>query len=749
MRSTLGPRCVAIVCLSAFGCGAAAPPRPMQLRRVTLYQNGIGYFERTGHVAGGALALAFARPELDDVLKTLTVIDRLGGAVATVDVPTTEAKAKTVAIRVRLAATRIHDLLVGYAVPTPTWKAAYRVVLDAKSPSALLQGWAMVSNRSQEDWRGVELTLATGAPMSFAQDLATPQYVRRPDVTGRLVAPTVLGPVTGETSSAGDRDADGILDAEDRCPDEPEDADAFADADGCPDPDNDRDGIADADDLCPDDGETHNGGDDLDGCPDRGRVVVTSSAFTVLDRIVFAAGSDALAPASAQLLDAIAATLRAHPEIVLVELGGHTAADEPEPWGLAARRAEAVRAALVARGVARPRLEITPYGATSPLDTQETPAGRARNRRVELLILKRAEDTPPRRPSTTPRLDAAAMQASAQPRTRPASVAGAVRYTLTEPVSIPRGASSMVSILNAQIRGEDVFLFRPDANAPGSDRHPFRAARLENSSGYTLEPGPIAIFAGGTFVGDSLLSRLHVGETAWIPYAVAGGTVVAVVTADAERPVRLVALRRGVLTVENAGVRTTRYAIAPGPHPARTIYLRHAKAAGYDARDLPPEAVDQGDAYLIPLPLVPGRQSTLTVEERQPRRQSVGLLDAGRTELGVYLEGTDLPPALAERVQAALRLRTELGTLDDELATLRERIADTAARGRELRASLATLDKVRGADALRKQLVASLAETAAAADAHARLLARKLEAHAAKRNTLQIALRELTLEEAP
>ena len=71
-----------------LGCGAARP-HPMALRRVILYQNGIGYFERSGHLAGKSLRLTFARPELDDVLKTLTVIDRVGAAgVTTVDVPT-------------------------------------------------------------------------------------------------------------------------------------------------------------------------------------------------------------------------------------------------------------------------------------------------------------------------------------------------------------------------------------------------------------------------------------------------------------------------------------------------------------------------------------------------------------------------------------------------------------------------------------------------------------------------------------
>ncbi|HET7505419.1 MAG TPA: OmpA family protein [Kofleriaceae bacterium] len=61
-----------------------------------------------------------------------------------------------------------------------------------------------------------------------------------------------------------DRDRDGIPDALDRCPDEPEDRDGFADDDGCPDPDNDGDGVPDRDDRCVD----ASGLPELRGCPD-------------------------------------------------------------------------------------------------------------------------------------------------------------------------------------------------------------------------------------------------------------------------------------------------------------------------------------------------------------------------------------------------------------------------------------------------------------------------------------------------
>jgi len=66
----------------------------------------------------------------------------------------------------------------------------------------------------------------------------------------------------------GDRDGDGLVGSADRCPNDAEDKDGFADNDGCPDPDNDGDGIADAVDRCPTQAEDRDGVQDADGCPD-------------------------------------------------------------------------------------------------------------------------------------------------------------------------------------------------------------------------------------------------------------------------------------------------------------------------------------------------------------------------------------------------------------------------------------------------------------------------------------------------
>jgi len=71
--------------------------------------------------------------------------------------------------------------------------------------------------------------------------------------------------------SGHDQDGDGIPDALDKCPNDPEDKDGFEDEDGCPDKDNDQDGIPDAKDKCPNEAEDKDGFEDDDGCPEPDR----------------------------------------------------------------------------------------------------------------------------------------------------------------------------------------------------------------------------------------------------------------------------------------------------------------------------------------------------------------------------------------------------------------------------------------------------------------------------------------------
>jgi hypothetical protein len=83
---------------------------------------------------------------------------------------------------------------VGYIQETPIWKTTYRLVLSDEKP--LIQGWAIVENTSEEDWKDVRLSLVSGRPISFTMDLYQPLYVPRPQEELELFAslrPQVYG----------------------------------------------------------------------------------------------------------------------------------------------------------------------------------------------------------------------------------------------------------------------------------------------------------------------------------------------------------------------------------------------------------------------------------------------------------------------------------------------------------------------------------------------------------------------------
>lgn len=109
-------------------------------------------------------------------------------------------------VRLELRGSGERRVRVGYVVETPIWKTSYRLLLPPEAGGkALLQGWALVENQTDGDWSDVRLTLVSGRPLSFVQDLYQPLYASRPVVQPELYAN--LRPQTyGAGLEAGEKD---------------------------------------------------------------------------------------------------------------------------------------------------------------------------------------------------------------------------------------------------------------------------------------------------------------------------------------------------------------------------------------------------------------------------------------------------------------------------------------------------------------------------------------------------------------
>src|SRR3954469_21414770 len=86
------PSFVSLFALAILGCGGARSPYAttggaLQLSKVVLYRNGVGYFERGGHVDGDALVVRVRKDQVNDLLKSLTVVEKSNGRAVSVSMP--------------------------------------------------------------------------------------------------------------------------------------------------------------------------------------------------------------------------------------------------------------------------------------------------------------------------------------------------------------------------------------------------------------------------------------------------------------------------------------------------------------------------------------------------------------------------------------------------------------------------------------------------------------------------------------
>ncbi|MCC7409781.1 MAG: hypothetical protein IT442_17075, partial [Phycisphaeraceae bacterium] len=446
---------VSLVMMAVCTTGGA---EVMPLHRAVLYFSGVGYFEHRGEVSGGAtIELPFRTGQINDVLKSLVVLDPSGragsvnygsadpldkalssfsidvrpeslhallgrargasvevegpqsakGAILGVEARTekhddtevtryilnlltdkgleaielesvhavrftdpklqdelrkalslvAEARdADARPVEVRLEGEEKRSVRIGYLVESPVWKTSYRLDLSGDKP--LLQGWAIVENTSDADWNDIELSLVSGRPISFVQDLFTPLYLQRP-----LVRP---------------------------------------------------------------------------------------ENYAFLQPRLYDEG--------------IAAGMPAAP---------------PSPMVMSkARRLEARSGQNMAADKAA-------SGGAMELEASVTPAYVG--------------------------LDATMQAAAAADR-----VGEYFQFTIKEPVSIPRRRSAMLAILNQPVEAERISIY----NASVLPKHPLAGAKLVNSTGLSLPAGPVTVFDGGAYAGDARIDDTTMGQERLLSFAV-------------------------------------------------------------------------------------------------------------------------------------------------------------------------------------------------------------------------------------
>jgi chaperonin cofactor prefoldin len=306
-------------------------------------------------------------------------------------------------------------------------------------------------------------------------------------------------------------------------------------------------------------------------------------------------------------------------------------------------------------------------------------------------------------------------------------------YRIAQPVTIRKDESAMLPFLQQAIDSRKLLIYS-DHSSP----HPTNAAELTNSTGKTLDGGPITVYDGGAYGGEALMETLKAGDKRLISYAVDLGTRITEAFKNKAAVVREIHANRGMMTVKSAMEETRTYTIRNVDQKAKTLILEHPSRDGYTLLNQKP-AEKTASAYRFEIALASGASQEFAVNEERVFDQSYQVTNVTPDFLGAYIQNRTLSDAGRRQLQRISEEKSQVADNDHAIEDNRNQIRDLSSDEDRIRQNINSLNNVSS----QQQLVQSYAKQL---DAHEQRLAALRDSQAdlnKKRAALQSELNKL------
>ncbi len=439
------------------------------------------------------------------------------------------------------------EMVVSYVIAAPIWKTTYRVVLDTEG-KPFFQGWAIIDNVSDEDWQNVQLSLVSGSPVSFIQNLQKPLYRYRPII-----------PIPEDLNL------------------DPQVYDAEREAGS-------GSGIGSSSGM-------GSGGGNGTGNGDAGGV-----------------------PPSPASKDSVQTTVS---DVLMNQQGGvQTAATGSELGDL-------------------------------------------------------------------------------------------FEYRIENPVTVSRNRSALIPIVQTKMDGERVSIFNESVRA---DR-PMGGMMLTNTTPLTFEGGSMTVLDRDAYAGEALMERLKPKEQRLISFALDLGTRISVESTGDTRPAQLIKTVNGVFQVHYFKIEKKTYCLTNQTDREKIIYVEHPVRKGWGLSDetAKPEIVTD-KFYRFLILLKPFEKNEFQVSERQGLMDSYSLSNFTGDQLKLFIAKQYIDDTTKAKLERLIDIRSQIAETDRKLASFDEEVEKIEADQKRLRENIEALSKTPEAKALIERYIAKANE---------------------------------------
>lgn len=280
-------------------------------------------------------------------------------------------------------------------------------------------------------------------------------------------------------------------------------------------------------------------------------------------------------------------------------------------------------------------------------------------------------------------------------------------YRIGQPVTIRKNESAMLPFLQQKIDARKLLIY-----SRGASNHPTNAAELTNTTGKTLDGGPITVYDGGAYAGEALMETLKSGDKRLISYAVDLGTRITEKFGSKEAMVRELHAARGILSTRMAAEETTVYTIRNVDQKPKTLIVEHPLRREYSLLNQKPQE-RTSSAYRFEVRLGPETTETLPVSEERVFDTSYQIATMTPDDLFVYVRNKSLSDAGRKQLQQIADRKTALAEADQHLREVKAEIGETDTDQERLRRNIESLNQVSS----QQQLVQEYARKLAAQEA--------------------------------
>jgi hypothetical protein len=260
------------------------------------------------------------------------------------------------------------------------------------------------------------------------------------------------------------------------------------------------------------------------------------------------------------------------------------------------------------------------------------------------------------------------------------------QYVVDRPVDLARQKSALLPIVNKDVEGKRVSIYNPAVQA----KHPLLGLKFKNTTGMPLTQGPITVFEGSVYAGDTRVLDLQPDEERLVSYAIDLGTEVSVKPGTNTARITSVKAVKGIVTTHTVVREERVYDVSNRSTTDRTLLIEHPNRKGQGFAfigDHKPKE-EAADVYRFEVPVAAKKDLTYTVTEERPVDQSVQLTNNADDQIRYFINLKEAPQSLKAKLQEALKVKAGWDKARQDIQAVNARVQAITTDQKRLRENL-------------------------------------------------------------